>query len=166
MITETPFEQLAEAEQNRLLATLAQQIRPMLGEIGEVVIREKDGKRPGFIGLVFGHGTDKAIVFAEYVDETTRKKWRSEHKSAGKHVFLRSDSYIAAIIKVGLKNSDGGLGSSDALSLKTVANADNSAEAIFTGCYGKEAKRDDFKIKLLGNSRRALRPCPPLVERR
>lgn len=150
MIAETPFEQLLETEQNRLLATLAQQIRPMLGEIGEVVIKEKNGRRPGFVGLLFGHGAEKTIVFAEYVDETARKKWRSEHRSVGKHVFSRSDPYIAEIIKAGLKDSGSGLGASDALLLSAVANTENSAVAIFQGCYGEEAKRNEFKIKLLG----------------
>jgi len=150
MITETPFEQLAESEQNSLLATLAKQIRPMLGEIGEVVITEHNNKRSGFIGLVFRHGTDKAVVFAEYADEPTRKKWRSEHYSVGKHVFSISDPYISEIIKAGTKTLDDRMGASDALSLMNVSNECNSAAETFVGCYGEEAEQPNFKIKLLG----------------
>jgi hypothetical protein len=151
MIVDAPFHSLSEEDQNRLLSALAHQIRPMLGEIGEVLVKaDNSGNKPGFIGLLFGHGADKAIVFAEYVDETTRKKWRAEQPIGGKHVFDTSKLYIAEIIKAGTKDIGGGLGASDGLSAIDLSDDDTRVVAIFKGCYGEDAEKPDFKIKLLG----------------
>lgn len=148
MITETPFEILPESEQNRLLSRLSIQLRPMLGEIGEVLVRESsEGKKPGFIGILFGHVDEQAILFAEYVDETSRVDWRKTHKSVGTHIFGATEEYVAAIIAAGRKNATGDLAASDGLLLSSF---DGNIRAIFRGCYGEAVDDPDFKIKLLG----------------
>ena len=79
MTADSPFENLPETEQNRLLRKIAAQLRPMLGEIGEVLVsvRKSDNRKPGFIGLLFRHSANKAILFAEPIDQVTRLKRRT-----------------------------------------------------------------------------------------
>lgn len=150
MTSETPFEAMPLDEQNRLLRKLADLLRPMLGEIGEVLVKESTGKKPGFIGLLFELGNNKAIVFAEYVDETSRKEHRNKPKNENEpetvHVFEVNAKYIEELISAGKKGRTKGFETTDGLKLTDLGNG---LTELFRGCYGEDVDDKDFKIKLL-----------------
>jgi hypothetical protein len=139
---EKTFTEMPESEQNRLLQKLAGQLRPMLGEIGEVFVKPSppDNLRPGFFGILFEHGA-QVILFAEYVEQAVRSAHR-DRETPSPHIFRGDDLYVSRLRAAGKGRRVLG---SDSLRLADLR--DDIGEA-FQGYYGAEAKRPEFRIKL------------------
>jgi hypothetical protein len=158
MGTEADFHTLELNEQNQLLQMVAALLRPAIGEIGEVVVKEKefvvDGvkvkKKPGFLGLLFRHADEQVIAFAEFVHEDDRKKYREQMPIAASHVLAKNLPFVVPIVEAAGKSSSNSLGDSD--SLKLVEMNDAELTRIFRIAYGVEADGADFKIKLLAKT--------------
>ncbi len=155
MSDDAGFLSLDEAKQNELLRLVASLLRPTIGEIGEVVIKEDSfqvggnsvTKKPGFLGLIFQHA-DKVIAFAEYVDEADRKAYRKEHAHVALHVLPASLPYVNAIVEAAKKSGTQKLGLSDSIKASEVNHTDLKVTEIFRVAYGAEVDAADFKIKL------------------
>lgn len=161
MNTETPFEKLSEDEQNHLLRKLANLFRPILGEIGGMMVKEHkiigepSTKKPGYIGLLFDHPPDKVIVFAEYVDQDISKQMRNQEKKdkkENKHIIDKS-KLVDALWETAEKQSSAGNGTflpTEPFLLRDIK--DNDVEHAFYTIYGASARQKDFKIKLWARS--------------
>ena len=77
MGAEADFHSLDLAKQNELLQMVASLLRPVIGEIGEVLVKEKDvvvngstvKKKPGFLQSFTGHvfKSDLCIIKRNYL---------------------------------------------------------------------------------------------------
>ena len=162
MNTETPFEKLSEDEQNHLLRKLANLFRPILGEIGGMMVKEHkipgepSTKKPGYIGLLFDHhSSDKVIVFAEYVDQKTSKQMRNREKNDKKennHIINKSN-LVDALWETAESQSSAPEGAFLPTEpfLLTQIN-DNDVRNAFYAIYGESAHHENFKITLLARS--------------
>ncbi len=158
MSAEADFHSLDLRKQNELLQMVASLLRPAIGEIGEVVVKEKeftvDGvtvkKKPGFLGLLFRHSNGQVVAFAEFVHEEDRKKYREQMPIAASHVLADNLPFVSPIVQAASKSSSSSLGDSDSLKLAEMNDAELTK--IFRIAYGAEADGAEFKIKLLAKT--------------